>query len=483
MMELQPPPAATFAWTQAQAAARARAPSSDPMKLLAGALALTDATVLAATSAGAYLLRHGPGPIPTDVAATTLLAIALTLNGMHLAGAYSRIAASSAAVQVVTVLRVWSLMIVTLVTVGYLTKTSDNFSRAWAITWYVSATVGFALARVAAASQVARWQRSGRLARTVAIVDLCGGAGQHLARRLKRKAGGAVNLVGVFRAERSDGRKDGVNDLLALGQRFRMDEVVVVMSGQTDGAHADAVVRKLGTLPANVRVCPDLPDLAVAPREVGMLFGEPMATVYRRPLTGWNRVAKRAEDLVVSVCLLPVVVPVLLVVAALIKLDSPGPVLFRQERLGFNNNVFTVFKLRTMRHGRGPELAVPQAQRNDPRITRLGSILRKTSIDELPQILNVLRGDMSLVGPRPHALAHNVDYAARIDDYLGRHRVQPGITGWAQVNGLRGETETLDKMQRRVEYDLAYIDGWSLRLDVKIMFLTLLHGIVNRNAY
>lgn len=477
------PPAATFAWCQAHAAARARAPSSDPMKLLAGALALADAAILTASSMGAYLLRHGPALMPTDIAATTLLAIALTLNAMHLAGAYGRIAAASAALQVATAMRVWSVVVVTLVTVGYLTKTSDDFSRAWAIGWYASAAVGLALARVAAAGRVVRWRRRGRLARTVAIVDLCGGAGQHLARRMQRTAAGAVNLVGVFGAERSGGRKDGVNDLLALGQRFRMDEVVVVVSGRTDGARADAVVRKLGTLPTNVRVCPDLPDMALPPRDVGILFGEPMATVYRRPLTGWNRLTKRAEDIVLCICLLPVVAPVLLVAAVLIKLDSPGPVLFKQERLGFNNNVFTVLKLRTMRHGRAPEATVPQARRNDPRMTRLGRILRKTSLDELPQILNVLRGDMSLVGPRPHALAHNLEYGALIDDYLGRHRVQPGITGWAQVNGLRGETETLGKMQRRVEFDLAYIDGWSLRLDLKIMFLTLLHGMFDRNAY
>ena len=481
MMPVHPP--ATFAWCRAQAAARARSPSSDPMKLLAGALAVADTTILGAGSVGSHLLRHGPVPIPLEVASITLLAIALTLNAMHLAGAYGRAAAGSVATQVGTALRVWSLVFVTLLTVGYLTKTSDDFSRAWAVGWYGATLLGFALARVAAANQVARWRRHGRLARTVAIVDLCGGAGQHLARRLLRTAGETVRLVGVFGAERSEHRKDGVTDLVALGRLFRLDEVVVVVTGGTPVADVNAVVRKLGTLPTNVRVCPDLPDMTVVPREAGMLFGEPMVTVYRRPLTGWNRVAKRAEDLVISACLVPLVLPCLLLVCVLIKLDSPGPILFRQRRLGFNNNVITVFKLRTMHHRPGPELQVQQARRNDARLTRVGRILRKTSIDELPQLLNVLRGDMSLVGPRPHALAHNEEYSALIDDYLGRHRVQPGITGWAQVNGLRGETDTLDKMRRRVEHDLAYIDDWSLMLDIKIMFLTLLHGFFDRNAY
>jgi putative colanic acid biosynthesis UDP-glucose lipid carrier transferase len=158
-------------------------------------------------------------------------------------------------------------------------------------------------------------------------------------------------------------------------------------------------------------------------------------------------------------------------------------VLFRQRRYGFNNNPITVFKFRTMRHDQADDRLVPQARRNDPRVTRVGAFLRRTSLDELPQLINVLRGEMSLVGPRPHAVAHNEQYAHVIDDYLSRHRVKPGITGWAQVNGLRGETDTPDKMRRRVQYDLYYIDNWSLYLDFKILALTPFVGLVHKNAY
>ena len=258
--------------------------------------------------------------------------------------------------------------------------------------------------------------------------------------------------------------------------------MIVAVSGRLDTT-ANAVVRRLSTIPANVRLCPDLPPLTVAPREVGMLFGQPVLTVYRRPLTGWNQIAKRAEDLVIATLVLILVAPLMALVALLIRLDSPGPVLFRQKRLGFNNNVIVIFKFRTMKHRPVPEADVAQARRNDPRVTRVGAFLRRSSIDELPQLFNVLRGEMSLVGPRPHALAHNDQYAALIDEYLGRHRLQPGITGWAQVNGFRGETATLDKMQRRVEHDLAYIDDWSLLLDLKILVMTAFHGIIDRNAY
>ncbi len=475
---------ATFTWSQAQAGARALSPTSDPVKILVGAVMLADTIIVLLASAGAYMMRHGLLGLPLEIASITLLAVALTLNAMNLAGAYGRFATSSAATQIVRAVHGWSLVFVTLVILGYLTKTSDDFSRAWAIGWYTLALVGFALVRVFAAAQVESWRRRGRLARTVAIVDLSG-TGDELARRLKNGKNGAageIRLVGVFVPERTAERKNGLPDLIALARLFRIDEVIVAISGRQDG-ETDAIVRKLGTIPANVRLCPELPPMAVIPREAGLLFGQPMLTVYHRPLTGWNRVAKRVEDLVIASFALVAVMPLLVLVALLIKLDSPGPVLFRQKRLGFNNNVIVIYKFRSMRHRPGPETSVPQAERNDPRITRLGRFLRKSSIDELPQIFNVLKGEMSLVGPRPHALAHNDQYAALIDDYLGRHRVQPGITGWAQVNGLRGETETLDKMQRRVEHDLYYIDQWSLSLDLKILFLTALRGAFDRNAY
>src|SRR6185437_7559524 len=211
--------------------------------------------------------------------------------------------------------------------------------------------------------------------------------------------------------------------------------------------------------------------------------GLPLLHVFERPLGGWGGFWKGLEDRVLGSLILAISLPVMAAVAALIKLDSRGPVLFRQKRYGFNNNEITVFKFRTMHHDRSPDPTVPQARRNDPRVTRIGGLLRRTSLDELPQLFNVLRGDMSLVGPRPHAVAHNEQYAKIIDGYLGRHRVKPGITGWAQVNGLRGETDTPEKMRMRVQFDLFYIDNWSLLLDLKILLLTGFSGFVHRNAY
>jgi putative colanic acid biosynthesis UDP-glucose lipid carrier transferase len=209
-----------------------------------------------------------------------------------------------------------------------------------------------------------------------------------------------------------------------------------------------------------------------------------MINIFDRPLTGNNLVAKSIEDRVGAFLLLVLLAPLLLLITLAIRLDSAGPALFRQTRYGFNNEEFTVFKFRTMRIAGDERLgSLEQARRNDPRTTPVGRFLRRTSLDELPQLLNVLKGEMSLVGPRPHAVAHNELYSRVIDEYFSRHRVKPGITGWAQVNGLRGETETPDKMRKRVEYDVYYIDHWSLLFDMRILFLTVFVGFVNKNAY
>jgi putative colanic acid biosynthesis UDP-glucose lipid carrier transferase len=194
-------------------------------------------------------------------------------------------------------------------------------------------------------------------------------------------------------------------------------------------------------------------------------------------------VVKAAEDRILATLILLLALPTLLTIAALVKLDSSGPVLFRQRRFGFKNDVFTVLKFRSMAADADRDGTVPQATRGDPRVTRLGAFLRRHSLDELPQFLNVIKGDMSIVGPRPHAVAHNEQYAGLIDDYLVRHKVKPGITGWAQVNGLRGETDTIEKMEARVQHDLYYVDNWSLLFDLRIILLTLFVGFRSDQAY
>jgi len=200
------------------------------------------------------------------------------------------------------------------------------------------------------------------------------------------------------------------------------------------------------------------------------------------PFTGTNELLKRVSDIVLASLIIVIISPVLLVLAIGVKLSSPGPVIFKQKRNGLDGEEITVYKFRSMTsQDNGP--VVRQATKNDPRVTRFGAFLRRTSLDELPQFFNVLQGRMSIVGPRPHAVAHNEEYRRIIKAYMVRHKVKPGITGWAQVNGHRGETDTIEKMQARVEYDLEYLRNWSLGLDLQIIVRTIRLLFFDRNAY
>jgi Undecaprenyl-phosphate glucose phosphotransferase len=242
-------------------------------------------------------------------------------------------------------------------------------------------------------------------------------------------------------------------------------------------------ITRLSNIQVEISIHPALNELEYPPQGLAITAGIARLTVQQRPLSGWDAPVKRAEDIVVATIALAIVAPLFVLIALAIKIDSRGPIIFRQERHGFNNNRILMFKFRSMIHELHPDPNIPQARRNDPRVTRVGAFLRRTSLDELPQLLNVLRGDMSMVGPRPHADAHNEKYARLIDGYLGRHRMKPGITGWAQVNGLRGETETTEQMRRRLDHDLFYIANWSLLLDIKVILMTFPVVLRGTNAY
>jgi exopolysaccharide biosynthesis polyprenyl glycosylphosphotransferase len=232
---------------------------------------------------------------------------------------------------------------------------------------------------------------------------------------------------------------------------------------------------------ANVEICPDHAFIDLPFSESRSIAGIPVLRLISRPMEGWAGVVKWLEDKALGLGLTILALPLLALIAAIIRLDSPGPILFRQKRFGFSGREFTLYKFRTMNteddgHAR-------QASRNDSRVTRFGRILRRTSLDELPQLFNVLNGTMSLVGPRPHAVPHNLHFAPRIDQYLARHRIKPGITGWAQIHGLRGETVTLDSMRQRVAHDIFYIENWSPELDALILLRTVIACLGGRNAY
>jgi Undecaprenyl-phosphate glucose phosphotransferase len=247
-----------------------------------------------------------------------------------------------------------------------------------------------------------------------------------------------------------------------------------------------SLMKRLWVLPVDIRLSAHGANMRYLPRTYSYIGSVPMLDIADRPISDWDYVAKRAFDLAFSVAGILLFMPVMLATALAIKLDSKGPVLFKQQRLGFNNEVIEVYKFRSMYVEQCDPTARNAVTRDDPRVTRVGRFIRKTSIDELPQFFNVLKGDLSLVGPRPHAVSgqtrHRL-YTDVVDGYFARHRVKPGVTGWAQINGWRGEIDSDEKIRMRTQFDLYYIDNWSLWLDLKILFLTPIRLLDTKNAY
>ena len=470
-------------WVDAQSDARAHSSSLDPLPLFRGILTISDAVTILLAAFLAFLFRYGPVTPPPHVIIATVLALVIMYHLSRQDDRDQTAVAGRLSTQLVGVTRRWVSTMVGLLVVAYLMRISTSYARLWAAAWFALGLAGFVLARLAVAHRLRSWRRSGRLARIVAIVDL-DGAGTVMARRLQDESAEDIRLLGVFAASTVAGApRSDLDDLIRLSRLFRIDDVLITVSWPGGDALENTLLR-LSTLPTTVRLCPVMPRARPAPTcRPELLFGHPTLVLSRKPLPGWHAVTKRCEDLFLGTVILAALAPIMLLVALAIRLDSPGPILFRQKRLGFNNNPITVFKFRSMTHRAGEEADIPQATRHDERVTRVGRIIRRSSLDELPQLLNVLRGEMSLVGPRPHAIVHNAKYAALIDDYLGRHRMPPGITGWAQVNGWRGETDTLDKMQKRVEFDLAYIERWSILFDLRIIARTAFGIFFHRQAY
>ena len=310
----------------------------------------------------------------------------------------------------------------------------------------------------------------------------------YVARRL-RTDGRGIDIVGTVRfpaaerdpADRVRDVREAVAAVEEIARGAVLDEIVISMPW-SESASIKAFVDGLAVIPATIHLAPDASAARVhhfSPARVGSL---PTIKLSRAPLTLKDRIIKRGFDLMAGSLLLLVALPMFAVIGLLIKLDSAGPVFFRQRRHGFNQGEFRIFKFRTMTTLDDGQV-IRQATRDDKRITRIGAFLRRTNLDELPQLINVLAGHMSLVGPRPHALAHNGEFEQKIHLYAKRHNVKPGITGLSQVNGYRGETETLDKMEKRVEFDVIYIDNWSILLDIQILFLTIFSIRSFKNAY
>lgn len=368
-------------------------------------------------------------------------------------------------------------------------KASEEFSRVWLAASHLASLVLICGARELLLAPVRARARGGRALRRVALVGANPQA-HWVAGLVRATSAPWREIVGVFddRATRVPPQVDGhdvVGSLEALTlwvRQNRIDEVIVTLP-LSAGRRVAEILDTLRQLPVHVYLGTDLGGHGLAAKHLVWVDQIPVLEIGRRPLTGWDGLIKTAVDKLLAAALLLALTPAMVAIAALIRLDSAGPALFRQQRYGFNNERITVLKFRTMREATVEAAELVQARRDDPRVTRVGSWLRRTSLDELPQLINVLEGSMSLVGPRPHAVQHNELFATLVRGYHARHKVRPGITGWAQINGLRGETSTVDQIRDRVEHDIFYIENWSLRFDVKILLATLVVGWRQRTAY
>ncbi|HEX6143574.1 MAG TPA: undecaprenyl-phosphate glucose phosphotransferase [Geminicoccaceae bacterium] len=456
-----------------------------------GMLRVAEAVVVFVAAILGYLTRYpGLEGFGTVELYAGVLAMLLTTNIFQVAGLYTFHGLTNMFAQSGRLLLAWTAVILCLLALGFITKVPlIDTSRLWVGLWFVYGFFGLFSVRLLLKHQIRHWQRGGRLTRNILVF----GAGEHgrrLIEHFSREANGAERVVALFddRSDRVPAEVNGIpvrgnsDDLIAFARRNPVDQVIVALPWDAEDRLLGCI-KKLRSLPVDVRLCPDLIGFHLLHRQVSHLGGVPMLNVFERPLAGWSYILKTLEDRVLAAGILLLIAPLFALIALAIKLDSRGPVLFRQKRYGFNNEVIEVFKFRTMYVDQCENAAIRQATRDDPRVTRVGRFLRRTSLDELPQFINVLDGRMSIVGPRPHPVSLNEQYARLIDEYLARHRVKPGITGWAQVNGLRGETETVEKMEARVRYDLYYIENWSLLFDIRIIVRTLFVGFTSPNAY
>lgn len=384
----------------------------------------------------------------------------------------------------------FSLM--TLLALAFGLKISNAFSRIWASYWLISSAGGIWFVQFLARRCLLAMARRGWLVRNVAVVG-AGNQGLLLLKQLKKNRHPWVRIVGVFddRSERGSESLDGnlkmggVDSLIAMARTWHIDEILVALPWGAED-RVLSIIQKLQILPVNIRLCPESICYKLPVRGYDHNYGIPILNTFSKPISGWDYVIKTIEDKMLGLLILALISPILILIAMLIKLDSPGPIFFRQKRYGFNNQLIDMYKFRTMYADKLDHNASQLTERNDPRVTKLGRFLRRTSLDELPQFINVVKGEMSIVGPRPHALeakAAGVLYEDIVYQYAARHKVKPGITGLAQVNGWRGSTDTEEKIQKRVDNDIEYINKWSLFLDLKIIFKTIFVVMVGQNAY
>ncbi|CAB3779777.1 UDP-glucose:undecaprenyl-phosphate glucose-1-phosphate transferase [Paraburkholderia ultramafica] len=390
----------------------------------------------------------------------------------------------------------WVMVEITGVLISFSLHRADNLSRLWLVYWAIATIALLIVTKMVVYSILRGLRREGFNQRAVAIV---GGApyGRFLIEQMRSRPEAGFSPVVVFDEDSTinpyedpdagdaiDGvpvERDYQRMIQLVRQRAIRELWLALPISKEKAIHR--FVMDLRNDFVNIRFIPDVRSLTLFNQPMVELLGVPAINLAASPITDLRVLPKRVFDRLFALAALTALAPLMLVIAALVKLSSPGPVFFRQKRKGIDGNQFEIYKFRSMKMHKEEAGKITQATRRDPRITAVGAFLRRTSLDELPQFINVLRGEMSVVGPRPHALEHDDIYKDLVKGYMHRYRIKPGITGWAQINGYRGETDRIEKMMGRVKLDLYYMQHWTFWLDIKIVVLTLWKGFAGSNAY
>lgn len=378
----------------------------------------------------------------------------------------------------------WLTVLTTLVVLSFAMKNSAVFSRFWFFTWGFSGYLYLVLYRVLFDFILDRLRLKG-INRKKILVFGAGEVGKQVSQKLKENYEVGFDIA-AFVDDNAQLHETNIGGIPV----YSPDKVIELLQDCHElwialplraEKRVLEILHQTRHLTAVIRFIPDIFNFRLLNHSITEIASIPIIDINGTPMSATSRILKRIEDIIISLMIVTLISPIILVVAILIKLTSRGPILYKQYRHGWNGKTIKVYKFRSMYYA--DKDIFKQATKNDSRITPIGNFIRKTSIDEFPQFLNVLQGRMSIVGPRPHAVSMNEDYKDKVDNYMQRHKVKPGITGWAQVNGLRGETDTIEKMEKRIEYDLYYIQNWSILFDLRIILMTIFKGFIGRNAY